>query len=49
MAPREQGATLMPATGDNLRINPARLWDSLEEMAKIGPGIAGGCNSQTIN
>jgi len=38
----------MPATGDNLRIDPARLWDSLEEMAKIGPGLAGGCNRQTL-
>ncbi len=38
----------MPNTGDNLRIDPARLWDSLEEMAKIGPGIAGGCNRQTL-
>jgi N-carbamoyl-L-amino-acid hydrolase len=38
----------MPATGDNLRINAARLWDSLEEMALIGPGIAGGCNRQTL-
>ena len=38
----------MPATGDNLRINPERLWDSLEEMAKIGPGIAGGNNRQTL-
>ncbi len=27
----------MPAPGENLRINPSRLWDSLEEMAKIGP------------
>ncbi len=25
--------------GQNLRIDPERLWDSLEEMAKIGPGI----------
>ncbi|MDZ4087339.1 MAG: Zn-dependent hydrolase [Tabrizicola sp.] len=38
----------MPKTGDNLRIDPARLWDSLEEMAKIGPGVAGGCNRQTL-
>ena len=38
----------MPATGDNLRINSERLWDSLEEMAKIGPGIAGGNNRQTL-
>ncbi|MDO6726650.1 Zn-dependent hydrolase [Cognatishimia sp. 1_MG-2023] len=34
--------------GKNLRIDPARLWDSLEEMAKIGPGIAGGNNRQTL-
>ncbi|MFN3577678.1 MAG: Zn-dependent hydrolase [Tabrizicola sp.] len=38
----------MPATGDNLRINPARLWDSLMEMARIGPGVAGGNNRQTL-
>ena len=38
----------MPAPGENLRINSARLWDSLEEMAKIGPGVAGGCNRQTL-
>ena len=38
----------MAAPGENLRINSARLWDSLEEMALIGPGIAGGCNRQTL-
>ncbi|MFN3824111.1 MAG: Zn-dependent hydrolase [Pseudorhodobacter sp.] len=38
----------MPAPGENLRINPERLWDSLMEMAKIGPGIAGGNNRQTL-
>jgi N-carbamoyl-L-amino-acid hydrolase len=38
----------MPAPGENLRINSARLWDSLMEMAKIGPGVAGGCNRQTL-
>lgn len=38
----------MPAPGENLRINSARLWDSLEEMALIGPGVAGGCNRQTL-
>lgn len=38
----------MPATGDNLRIDSARLWQSLEEMALVGPGIAGGCNRQTL-
>ena len=34
--------------GDNLRINPDRLWDSIHEMAEIGPGIAGGNNRQTL-
>ncbi|MCB5409734.1 Zn-dependent hydrolase [Pseudogemmobacter faecipullorum] len=38
----------MAASGENLRINPERLWESLEEMAKIGPGIAGGNNRQTL-
>ncbi|MGA0542999.1 Zn-dependent hydrolase [Neotabrizicola sp. VNH66] len=38
----------MSAPGENLRINSARLWDSLMEMAKIGPGIAGGNNRQTL-
>ncbi|MES2143352.1 MAG: Zn-dependent hydrolase [Pseudomonadota bacterium] len=38
----------MPAPGQNLRINPERLWDSLMEMARIGPGIAGGNNRQTL-
>ena len=38
----------MPATGDNLRVNSERLWDSLEDMALIGPGVAGGCNRQTL-
>jgi beta-ureidopropionase / N-carbamoyl-L-amino-acid hydrolase len=38
----------MPVPGENLRIDGARLWDSLMEMAQIGPGIAGGCNRQTL-
>ncbi len=38
----------MPAPGENLKINPDRLWDSLMEMAKIGPGAAGGNNRQTL-
>ena len=38
----------MAAPGDNLRIDGARLWDSLMEMAKIGPGVAGGNNRQTL-
>jgi N-carbamoyl-L-amino-acid hydrolase len=38
----------MAAPGANLRIDGARLWDSLMEMAKIGPGVAGGNNRQTL-
>ncbi|RZS82627.1 N-carbamoyl-L-amino-acid hydrolase [Phyllobacterium myrsinacearum] len=37
----------MALTG-NLRINGDRLWDSLMEMAKIGPGLRGGNNRQTL-
>ena len=32
----------------NISINSDRLWDSLMKMAKIGPGIAGGNNRQTV-
>ncbi|MBX2879347.1 MAG: Zn-dependent hydrolase [Granulosicoccus sp.] len=32
----------------NMKINSERLWDSLMEMAKIGPGVAGGNNRQTL-
>ncbi|HWK13583.1 MAG TPA: Zn-dependent hydrolase [Rhizobiaceae bacterium] len=32
----------------NHRINADRLWDSIMEMAKIGPGVAGGNNRQTL-
>ncbi len=32
----------------NIRINSDRLWDMLMDMAKIGPGIAGGNNRQTL-
>ncbi|SOC00270.1 Zn-dependent hydrolase [Rhodobacter maris] len=38
----------MSAPGENLRIDSARLWDSLMQMAQIGPGIAGGNNRQTV-
>ncbi len=38
----------MAAPAQNLRINGDRLWDSLMEMATIGPGIAGGNNRQTV-
>jgi N-carbamoyl-L-amino-acid hydrolase len=39
---------IMTASGQNLRINADRLWDSLMEMAQIGPGVAGGNNRQTL-
>lgn len=36
------------ALNSNLKINSDRLWDSLMEMAKIGPGLRGGNNRQTL-
>ncbi|WP_436639842.1 Zn-dependent hydrolase [Microbaculum sp. FT89] len=38
----------MTSPADNLRINGERLWDSLMEMAKIGPGVRGGNNRLTL-
>ena len=38
----------MPTPGENLRIDGARLWGSIMEMATIGPGVAGGNNRQTL-
>ena len=38
----------MAAPGENLKINGERLWETLMEMAKIGPGVAGGNNRQTV-
>jgi N-carbamoyl-L-amino-acid hydrolase len=38
----------MPEPGSNLQINSDRLWDSIHEMAKIGPGVRGGSNRQTL-
>ena len=38
----------MASPGENLRINPDRLWDSIHSLAEIGPGIAGGSNRQTL-
>ena len=38
----------MAAPSDNLKIDGGRLWASIMEMAKIGPGIAGGNNRQTL-
>lgn len=35
-------------SASNLRTNGDRLWQSLMEMAKIGPGVAGGNNRQTL-
>ncbi len=32
----------------NLRVNGDRLWDSLMDMARIGPGLRGGNNRQTL-
>jgi len=37
-----------PGTRRALAAAPARLWDSLERMAEIGPGVAGGSNRQTL-
>ena len=38
----------MSSAGKNFRVNGDRLWDSIMEMAKIGPGVAGGNNRQTL-
>ena len=38
----------MAAPGSNLKINGERLWDSLMEMAKIGPGVKGGNRRLTL-
>lgn len=36
------------APAANMKVDPERLWDSLMEMARIGPGVAGGNNRQTL-
>jgi N-carbamoyl-L-amino-acid hydrolase len=36
------------ALAANMKINGDRLWDSLMEMAEIGPGVRGGNNRQTL-
>lgn len=41
----DDGAVMVAA---NMTVDGDRLWDSLMEMAQIGPGIAGGCNRQTL-
>jgi len=37
-----------PVSAANTRVNGERLWESLMEMAEIGPGVAGGNNRQTL-
>lgn len=46
----DESAVLTAAgkAGANMTVNGERLWDSLMEMAKVGPGIAGGNNRQTL-
>ena len=38
----------MSSSGKNIRINGERLWDSLMDMAEIGPGVACVNNMQTL-
>ncbi|MBA3518968.1 MAG: Zn-dependent hydrolase, partial [Rhizobiales bacterium] len=38
----------MTAPGSNLKINGERLWDCIQELAEIGPGLRGGNNRQTL-
>ncbi len=38
----------MAKPADNLRINGERLWETIHEIAKIGPGVRGGSNRQTL-
>ena len=38
----------MANIASNFKINGDRLWETIMEMAKIGPGIAGGNNRQTL-
>lgn len=35
-------------TTTNVQIDEERLWDALMKMARIGPGVAGGCNRQAL-
>ncbi|WP_207102191.1 Zn-dependent hydrolase [Paracoccus shandongensis] len=37
---------LVPAA--NMKVDGERLWDSLMQMARVGPGVAGGNNRQTL-
>ena len=44
----DANSAALDGRGKNFRINGDRLWDALMEMAKIGPGVAGGNNRQTL-
>ena len=44
----DANSAALDGRGKNFRINGDRLWDALMEMAKVGPGIAGGNNRQTL-
>ncbi|MFW8634241.1 Zn-dependent hydrolase [Cribrihabitans pelagius] len=39
---------MLDAATRTARINIDRLWAAIGEMAQIGPGVAGGCNRQTL-
>ena len=36
------------AAGENVRVDGDRLWASLMDMARVGPGVAGGNDRQTL-
>ncbi|MFO7758407.1 MAG: Zn-dependent hydrolase [Roseovarius sp.] len=38
----------MPTPAANMHINADRLWETIHEMAEIGPGVAGGNNRQAL-
>ena len=38
----------MSVPASNLRVDGSRLWQSLQDMARIGPGVAGGNNRQAL-
>jgi len=37
-----------PSLANTLTVDGERLWSSLMAMARVGPGIAGGCNRQAL-
>lgn len=38
----------MSKLGKEFRVDQDRLWDTIMKMAAVGPGVAGGCNRQTL-